>query len=86
MVIKISCLDGKDHEFNYSIYERCYVCKTCKSQKQLEEDPDKFEEIAKLMLQYLQDMVYLCDVGDAVDPLVRWVMNLVYLWKKVKIP
>ncbi len=84
MVIKIFCLNGKDHEFYYSIWERCYVCNTCKAQKQLEEDPEKFEEIAKSILQYLQEMVILCDVGDAIEPIVKGVMNLVYLWKKVK--
>lgn len=84
-MIKMSCLNGKDHEFVYSIFDKCYECKTCRSQKQLEEDPEKFEEIAKSMLQYLQEMVNVCDVGDAIDPLVKWVMNLVYLWKKVKV-
>lgn len=70
-MIKISCINGKDHEFIYSIFNQCFVCKTCKSQKQLIEDPNKFEEIAKSILQYCQEMVILCDVGDAILPIVK---------------
>ena len=80
----MSCLNGKEHEYDYSIFERCYMCKICKAQKKLIEDPEKFEEIAKSIIQYCGEMVHVCDVGDAVDPIIRWVMNLVYLWRKVK--
>ena len=81
----MSCLEGKDHEFVYSIMNRCYECKQCKSQKQLIEEPEKFEEIANSIIQYCKEMVVMCDVGDAVIPIIRWTMNLVYLWKMEKL-
>jgi len=75
----MSCLEGKDHEFGYSIFDRCYRCKNCQAKKELIEEPEKFEEIEEDIIQYCKEMVNLCDVGDAIVPIVKWTMNLVYL-------
>lgn len=80
----MSCLEGKEHEFVYSILDRCYRCKECQAKKGLIEEPEKFEEIANNIVQYCKEMVILCDVGDAIVPIIKWTVNLVYLWKKVK--
>lgn len=80
----MSCLNGKEHGFEYSIFDQCYVCKTCKSQKQLIEDPEKFEEIDKRIIQYCQEMGNIYDLKEAMIPILKWTINLTYLWIKVK--
>lgn len=80
----MSCLEGKEHEFEYSIFDLCYRCKKCESKRELIEDPEKFEKIAKDILQYCKEMGRNYDLNEAMIPICKWIINLTYLWNKVK--
>lgn len=80
----MSCLEGKEHEFEYSIFDRCYRCKKCESKRELIEDPEKFEKIATDIIKYCQEMGRIYELSEAIIPIVKWIINLTYLWNKVK--
>lgn len=80
----MSCIEGKNHNFQYSIFEKCFVCSGCKAQKDFIEDPEKFEDIAKFIVQYCQEFGRNYDLIEAMIPIVKGITNLTILWFKKK--
>lgn len=79
---KMSCIDGKNHDFEYSVFEQCFVCNGCKAQKNLIEDPEEFENIAKFIVQYCQEFGRNYDLIEGMIPIIKGITNLTYLWIK----
>ena len=64
--------------------EKCYVCKRCCAKFEILEEPEDFERIAKDILQYCNEMGRNYDLNEAMIPICKWIINLTYLWNKVK--
>ena len=79
----MSCVESKIHELEYSLMEKCYVCKNCSAKFEILEEPENFERIAKDMIQYCKEMGDNYDLREAMIPIVKWIINLTLIFKKV---
>jgi hypothetical protein len=77
------CLKEGKHNYEYSIFEKKFICTKCKAQIDFIEDPDEFINISKQILLYCKNMINICDIGDAIIPIVHLTTNLMILYGKI---